>query len=99
MSEFFSHYPQINYNVTGKLPAINRTAINIMTRAKIKGIVGDTVVAYLPYSIPEGERPDVTSHKIYGDVKYTWLLFLINNIHDPIYQWPMGSREFTTYIM
>ena len=46
----------------------------------------------------EGERPDHVSEKIYGNVKYTWLIFLINNITDPIYDWPLATREFGAYI-
>lgn len=98
MSEFFSHYPQIDYNITGTAPPKYKTIINIMNRAKFKNIVGDTIVAYNPYSIPENERPDVTAVKFYGDVKFTWLIFLINDIHDPIYEWPLGSRDFINFI-
>ena len=98
MSEFFQHYPQISYDVTGAKPAKFKTAINAMVRAKLKTMVVDHVVQYFPYSIPEAERPDITSFKIYGDVKYTWLIFLINDIQDPIYDWPLGSREFVTFI-
>ena len=98
MSEFFVHYPQISYNITGTMPPVKKTAINIMERAKIRNIVLDDIVAYYPYSIPEGERPDNTAYKYYGDVKYTWLIFLINDIHDPIYDWPLGTREFGAYV-
>mgnify|MGYP000625005032 FL=1 len=98
MSEFFQHYPQIDYNITGTAPPKFKTAINIMTRAKLRNVIMNDVVQYFPYSIPEAERPDNTSFKIYGDVKYTWLIFLINDIHDPIYDWPLGSREFVTFI-
>ena len=98
MSEFFQHYPQISYDVTGAKPAKFKTAINAMVRAKLKNIVVNSVVQYFGYSIPEAERPDITSFKIYGDVKYTWLIFLINDIHDPIYDWPLGTREFVTFI-
>ena len=99
MSEFFSHYPQISYDVSGEKPAKYRTAINVLTRTKMKDIVGNDVVSYFPYNIPENERPDTTSFKFYGDVKFTWLIFLINDIHDPIYQWPLGAREFVTFIV
>ena len=58
----------------------------------------DDVVSYFPYTIREGERPDTLSFYEYGDVKYTWLIFLINDIHDPIYQWPLNTREFGAYI-
>ena len=98
MSEFFQHYPQISYDITGAKPAKYKTAINAMVRAKLKNIVADDVVRYFGYSIPEAERPDITSYKIYGDVKFTWLIFLINDIHDPIYDWPLGTREFVTFI-
>ena len=98
MSEFFQHYPQLDYNITGISPPRFKTAINIMTRAKLRNVVMDDVVQYFPYSIPESERPDITSFKVYGDVKYTWLIFLINDIHDPIYDWPLATRDLTNFI-
>jgi hypothetical protein len=98
MSEFFQHYPQINYDITGTKPIKTKTAINIMVKAKIKDSINNDIVNYFPYSIPESERPDVTAFKIYGDVKYTWLIFLINNILDPLFDWPLNSREFGNYI-
>ena len=98
MSEFFQHYPQINYDISGVRPTKTKTAINIMVNSKIKSMVLDDVIAYFPYIIPEAERPDVTAFKQYGDVKYTWLIFLINNIHDPIFEWPLNTREFGAYV-
>ena len=98
MSEYFQHYPQINYDITGTKPRKTKIAINIMVKAKIKSILKNDIINYFPYSIPESERPDITSFKIYGHVKYTWLIFLINDIHDPIYDWPLNSREFGKYI-
>ena len=98
MSEFFQHYPQIDYNITGTAPPKFKTAINIMSRAKLRNIIMNDIVQYFPYSIPEAERPDITSFKIYGDVKFTWLIFLINDIHDPIYDWPMATRDLVNFI-
>ena len=98
MSEFFQHYPQISYNISGTKPTRLKTVINIMEKAKLKGMVKDDIVSYFPYSIREGERPDHVSEKMYGNVKFTWLIFLINDITDPIYDWPLGSREFGAYV-
>ena len=98
MSEFFQHYPQIDYNITGIAPPIHKTVINIMTRAKLRNVIMDDVVQYLPYSIPEAERPDITSFNTYGHVKFTWLIFLINDIHDPIYDWPLATRDLVNFI-
>ena len=98
MSEFFQHYPQISYDISGTKPAKLKTVINLMEKAKLKSTVQNDIVAYFPYSIMEGERPDHVSKKTYGNVKYTWLIFLINNITDPIYDWPLGTREFGAYV-
>ena len=98
MSEFFQHYPQIDYNISGTAPPKFKTAINILERAKFRNVVMNDIVQYFPYSIPEAERPDITSFNIYGDVKFTWLIFLINDIHDPIYDWPLATRDLVNYI-
>ena len=98
MSEFFVHYPQISYDISGTKPPKVKTVINLMERAKIKNIVLDDIIRYFPYSIKENQRPDHVSVEVYGDVKYTWLIFLINDIVDPIYDWPLGTREFGSYI-
>ena len=98
MSEFFQHYPLINYDISGAKPIKTKTAINIMIKAKIKNILQNDIVNYFSYSIPDSERPDITAFKQYGDVKYTWLIFLINDIHDPLFDWPLNSREFGNYI-
>ena len=98
MSEFFVHYPQISYDISGTKPAKVKTVINLMERAKIKNIVLDDIIRYFPYSIKENQRPDHVSDEVYGDVKYTWLIFLINDITDPIYDWPLGTREFGAFI-
>ena len=98
MSEFFVHYPQISYDISGTKPAKVKTVINLMERAKIKNVVLDDIIRYFPYSIKENQRPDHVSDEVYGDVKYTWLIFLINDITDPIYDWPLGTREFGAYV-
>ena len=98
MSEFFVHYPQISYDISGTKPAKVKTVINLMERAKIKNVVLDDIIRYFPYSIKENHRPDHVSVEVYGDVKYTWLIFLINNITDPFYDWPLGTREFGSYV-
>ena len=98
MSEYFQHYPQISYDMTGAKPIKTKTAINIMVKAKIRRLLTSSIVNYFPYTIPESERPDITAFKQYGDVKYTWLIFLINDIHDPLFDWPLNSREFGNYI-
>ena len=44
MSEFFQHYPQINYDISGSKPVKTKTAINIMVKAKIKSMIKEDIL-------------------------------------------------------
>ena len=101
MSEYFSNFPKILYDIDGTnstAPEFS-TAINLLIRNKLREIVKGDISIYYPYVIPEEiRRPDVLSQNVYGDVSFTWTIFLVNNILDPLWQWPMDSKIFESYI-
>ena len=99
-SEFFANYPRIAYDVSGSNSIVpNYTvAVNLMIRNKLKETVEDDVTVYYPYIIPEGMRPDVLSYQYYGDTIYTWTIFLVNNIVDPYWEWPLSYKDFREYV-
>ena len=101
MSEYFSNFPKILYDIDGTnstAPEFS-TAINLLIRNKLREIVKGDISIYYPYVIPEEiRRPDVLSQNVYGDVSFTWTIFLVNNILDPLWQWPMDSRVFESYL-
>ena len=82
MSEYFSNYPKIAYDITGT----NNTnpdfslAVNLMVRNKIRDAVESDITIFYPYVVPEGMRPDVLAYQYYGDTQYTWSILLVNNI-------------------
>ena len=43
-------------------------------------------------------RPDILAFNIYGDVKYTWTIFMVNNMLDPFWSWPMDTKNFGMYL-
>ena len=88
MSEYFSNFPKILYDIEGK-NKINpkySTVINIMIRQKFRDAIKENITVYYPYYIEEGQRPDVLSYDVYGDTKYVWMILMINNIRG--YIWP-----------
>ena len=101
MSEYFSNFPKIRYDIDGTNSTTPEysTAINLLIRNKLREVVKDDISIYYPFVIPEEvRRPDVLSQQVYGDVSFTWTIFLVNNILDPLWQWPMDSRVFESYI-
>ncbi len=101
MSEYFSNFPRIRYDIYGTNTTAPEysTAVNILIRNKLREVVKGDISIYYPYVIPEQiKRPDVLSQQLYGDVSFTWTIFLVNNILDPLWQWPMDTRVFESYI-
>ena len=100
MSEFFSNYPRIAYDISGDNSTVPdyTVAVNLMIRNKLRGAVENDIATYYPYVVPEGMRPDVLSYQYYGDTIYTWAIYLINNILDPYWEWPLGYKDFRSYV-
>ena len=100
-SEFFANYPRLAYDISGlnsRKPDYT-VAVNLLVRNKIKDAVEDDITIYYPYIVPEGMRPDVLSYQYYGDTMYTWTIFLVNNIIDPYWEWPLSYKDFKEYMI
>ena len=99
-SQFFANYPRIAYDISGNNSTVPdyTVAVNLMIRSKLKDTVEDDVTVYYPYIVPEGMRPDVLAYKYYGDTIYTWTIFLVNNIVDPYWEWPLSYKDFREYM-
>ena len=100
-SEFFANYPRIAYDISGNNSTVPdyTVAVNLMIRSKLKETVEDDVTIYYPYVVPEGMRPDVLAYQYYGDTIYTWTIFLVNNIVDPYWEWPLSYKDFREYVV
>ena len=99
MANYFKAIPNIKYDINGTAPNTFQRATNIMMRPRFKQKVIDEITNYYPYHVKDGERPDILSHRIYGSVAFAYLILLFNDIYDPVFDWPLGSREFDSYIV
>ena len=101
MSEYFSNFPKIRYDIHGN-NSINpdyTIGTNLLIRQKLKDVVKKDVSIYYPYVIPDNiTRADTLATQIYGDVKFTWTIFLVNNILDPVWEWPMTTSIFQKHL-
>ena len=98
MANYFTSFPTVQYDTTGKAPNQYQTVKNIMTRQKLKASIVEDITAYYPYFVQEGERVDTVSYNYYGTTDYAYLILLINNIIDPLFDWPLSSRDFDNYM-
>jgi len=85
MSKLFQHYPKVEYGT--------KIATNLTTRLRLRETIFERFSSYYPYYIKEGERPDMVSFNYYDDSTLMWLIFLVNDIVDPYFDWPMTDLQ------
>ena len=100
MSEYFSNFPKILYDIEGKNPIrpSYTTAINLMIRQKFRDAIKDDITLFYPYYIKESERADNLSYDTYGSTRFVWMILMVNNVLDPYWQWPLDAKNFSKYI-
>jgi hypothetical protein len=90
MSQYFSAFPSINYSGTN--------AKNITLRTNIVNSFRQNANNFYPYTIKDGETADALAYDYYGDSNYIWVIYMVNNIIDPYYEWPLDTVEFEKFI-
>ena len=98
MANYFRNIPKVGYDIYGTEPNKYRNVTNIMKRISFKPSVIEDISDYYPYRVKDGERPDILSFQHYGTVSYAYLIMLINDIQDPLFDWPLSSQQFEKYI-
>tara|TARA_B100001778_G_scaffold331145_1_gene335043 strand:+ start:577 stop:1155 length:579 start_codon:yes stop_codon:yes gene_type:complete len=98
VANYFKNIPKVSYDINGTEPNNFLSVTNIMKRVKFKPKIIEDIVDYYPYFVKEGERPDIISFNEYGTIAYAYLIMLVNNIYDPLFDWPLSSQQFEKYI-
>lgn len=71
---------------------------NLTKSWKLNELIVNRVTVYHPYTIREGDRPDIIAEKMYGDSRLDWIILLTNNIIKPLWEWPLMYSEFIAYV-
>ena len=98
MANYFKSIPKIKYDIFGTEPNTYTDVTNITKRLRFKPKVIEDITEYYTYRVKDGDRPDIISYQKYGTVGYAYLLMLINDIQDPLFDWPLSTQQFEQYI-
>lgn len=91
MFNLFSKFPVIYYN--------DNIAVNLIAKVKFNKAAKKAGAIYYPYTILEGERADIIAANYYDDPRYSWVIYMANDIIDPVYEWPLMEDEFNRFIV
>lgn len=73
-------------------------AKNLFRRAKLREDLASVVSAFDYYLIPDGERPEQTSQRIYNNPEYDWVILVANNILNVYDEWPLSTQQLNDYL-
>lgn len=92
---YFSKFPKMMYTLDdGKTYQL---VTDVTLRAGFINSVAKNTAFYEELDIPEGMTPEVLADKLFGNSLYHWIILLMNEIIDPILDWPMSQRQLIEY--
>ena len=92
---YFRNYPKIPYKFGDEDYSIQYPDISIYV--DVVDQVKQNIAFYKEYYIPDGERPDTLSYRLYGNSEYYWTFFLLNpNLR--LRGWPLDQRDIRNYV-
>lgn len=95
--KYFSNFSTVEYDMFGD--GKTRQIADIFRKIRINSTYLDDITFYTYYDIPNGERPDTASYKLYGKIDFHWTFPLLNPwLLDMRQDWPMSNIEMDHYI-
>lgn len=101
-SHYFSQLPNIMVrNPLDDSPAVENyiTTKNLFVRGKLRDDLKNSLTYFQKYTIVEGERPQDVAQKIYGNLKYDWVVLLTAGITNARSEWPLVSKTLYEYAL
>ena len=86
----FKNFPKVFYNFGSEIDSVIFQKLG--TYVDIIDQVRDDITIYSDYTILDGDRPDILSYNLYGNIQYYWLIFYVN---DALREegWPLTANE------
>tara|TARA_B100000575_G_scaffold291009_1_gene295896 strand:- start:209 stop:1048 length:840 start_codon:yes stop_codon:yes gene_type:complete len=94
---YFRQFPTVGYDFNRD--GIIQNVVDIFRHARPLQNFVDEINTYRKFTIPDGQRPDICSQKLYGTPDYYWTFFILNDfLHDGMSTWPMSQQDLFQYI-
>lgn len=97
---YFSNFPQMGYSLNSRpQPGEFEWVTDIFRRSAPVAAILQNKLLFYTYQVADGDTPEIIAHKYYGSVKYHWIVSIMNNMMDPLAEWPKNYMNLRTYIV
>lgn len=92
---YLRDFPKVPYRFGNEVYKIDFP--NLSTYVDIVDQLRHTIGFYRELYVPNGERPDTLSFRLYGQSEYYWTFFLLNNSLRE-HGWPLDDRDVRSFV-
>lgn len=92
---YFSKLPLTTYEFNSNTTVVR----DILTRAAFISEYKPYTDLYDTYLILDGETPQSVALKFYKNTSYHWVVLLFNEIHNPLFDWPLDQLTLTNRLI
>ncbi len=96
MAFYFRPFPKVQYDLKKNNQHLLLT--NVTARYKVRDELKLKSAIFYDYTVKEQDTPSNVAFKYYGDETLDWVIFLVNDIIDPYYDWPLSYQSFIEFI-
>lgn len=96
MAQYFKNYPPVYYSFDDYKTTDYVT--NLISRFSLQNDLKENTSVYYTYDIRDGDTPEIIASKLYGSPEYHWIVLAMNDIIDPLFDWPMSYESLNRYI-
>lgn len=92
---YFTDFPKINYDFDNgdKSVAIR----NFLKRFSFRKRIKNNAAVYSFWIVRDEDSPEIIAHKLYDSPHYYWIILILNQILDPLFDWPLTDRQLFSY--
>ncbi len=96
---YFSNFPLRTYSLnTNAAPGEFEWVTDIFRRAApVKNLLKNRELFY-QYTVLDGETPEIIADNEYGSPNFHWVVTILNNIRDPLLEWPKKYGDLVAYV-
>lgn len=94
MSKFYDLFPLVGYDITKDGHKRQDFVTNIFMRLGVIADAKNNSFAYYNYLIREQDTPENLADRYYGDSEYHWIILMMNDIVNPLFDWPLKTDAF-----
>ena len=97
MAKYFNFFPKVLYAPNSQMESLD-VLTNLTTRFTFEQKFKENTSVYYKYTIKDVDTPETLAYKLYGSPEKHWVILLMNDIVDPLFDWPLRQQNIIKFV-